>query len=246
MRRLETTGELRWIPAFAEPELTRMDGSRVVLAGDLLPGGFDAYAKIFHPIHEDLGCEDEELLWEEPWEDRYGRGRADQPFAARGLKWHDLALELDVEFGPGIHLSDFLEALPRGRWPRRLIGPEDGDLDVDTVHHLMRLLGPHTGEAFCLHYWPASRSHEGKDLLIEAPLDSLLSLHADPRAESSPTAFWPRGRAWLLLSHPELPFSLLACSGSLLADLLRDKPLDGIEIALTTELQHRSSRDAGS
>ncbi len=239
MRPLETREELEWIPAFCDAALPAMDGSREVLVGDLLPVGFAAYAKLFHPIHEDLGCEDENLLWTTPWEERYGRGRPDQPFPARALKWHDLAHDLELDYGPGMHLADFLQAMPQGRWPRRLIGPEDGELDVDTVYHLMRLLRPHTGDQDCLCYWPAERCARDQSLLLVAPLSALLTLHADPRSLGSPTGFWPRDRSWLLLSHPELPFSLLAGAGLLLEDLLRDKPLDGIQIGLELALQHR-------
>ena len=120
MRTLETTGELEWIPAFAGPTLPCVDGSSAVLASDLVPAGLGAYAKLFHPIHEDLGIADPGLLWEEPWDERYGRGSASESFAARGLKWHDLAEELDLDYGPEFHLTDFLPALPGQRWPRRV------------------------------------------------------------------------------------------------------------------------------
>lgn len=239
MRRLEIEGELDWIPGFTTSRLPCMDGTTVVLAQDLLPADLQAHARLLHPIHEDLGCADAGLLWEEPWDERYGRGRADSPFAARGLKWHDLAHELDLDFGPGFQLADFLPALPAHRWPRRLVGPEDGDLDVDTVHHLMRLLRPYTGDRPCLHYWPASRSRDGHEQLYEAPLSSLLSLHADPLTRSSPTALWPRDRSWLFLGPPDLPFSLLSGPEALIEDLLRDKPLDGVQIRLSQPLQQR-------
>ena len=239
MRILETTPEINWIPAFAGPDIPRADGSCVVRVGDLLPACFEEQAKLFHPIHEDLGCADPGLLWESPWDERYGRGRAERPFAARGIKWHDLAEELDLDYDAGFHLADFLPGLPHGRWPRRLVGPEDGELDVDTVHHLMRILQPFTADQPCLHYWPAPRSRTGEPLLLQAPLSELLSLHADVRTVGPPTGLWPRDRSWLFLCHPELPFSLLAGPRDLIAMLLRDKPLDGVEVPLSMALQHR-------
>ncbi|MEZ5990328.1 MAG: hypothetical protein R3F30_14650 [Planctomycetota bacterium] len=190
-------------------------------------GRFEARARILHPIWEDLSLAGDDAPWDECWDPRWGRGRPRASFPARGLKWHDLAEERGLDFGTATTLADLASTFVGGRWPRRLCGPEDGLLELDCLHHLERLLRPYAGDGCELHY-PASRTTDGRPRCFEGGPGDALRLLDGPGLTGSPTLWADRGRRWVLLSHPDLAWTLCAGPQALVDDLLVDKPLDGV------------------
>lgn len=67
MRRLPSLEAVRWIERGVTPRMVPAEGGAgyICRVSDLVPPIFPAYAKLLHPIYEDLAALDDDLTWQE-------------------------------------------------------------------------------------------------------------------------------------------------------------------------------------
>ncbi len=207
---------------------------------DFVPADSEAFAFLYHPIHEDLSISD----WEQPWphpapSDPFGRGEPEEVFPARGLKWHDLAEELGLPFGPELGLSALLAAMPARRWPRALVGPEDSGLDRERFSHAMSLFGRHSDGPFFAWY-AAPWLEQAEDRLFRFEADHALALMRPALRSKTPSVCFSAdpsgGTRAFLASPPGLPLSLLAGKRALIEEFVASKALDALEVSIDARI----------
>ncbi|MGH3048540.1 MAG: hypothetical protein ACRDLK_00155 [Gaiellaceae bacterium] len=184
----------------------------------LVPSGFEAYVRIFHPAHR----ERERVRWA-------------QLAAARGSVAH-----------PGMQLGALLGGLQyQGPGPRDAYDhePEIGRLPRELVPPLATTLARHTETDRC---WFAVWEGYGRlpQLIRDAPafalpnrryhllygqLDAAESVLGDPWAPTV-NLWWPDDRGWCVASEIDLNTSYVGCSSACSAELLGDDEIEALEI----------------
>jgi hypothetical protein len=187
--------------------------------GGLVPGVFEAYARVLHPAWAD----DEPVRWAEvaAWS-----GRAVHPLA----QFHTM---MSPASGCG--------AGPRP-WNRP---PDDGSMPPATLAALCDVLAAHTNTPetcwFCVLRWydesapePPPESADGPMvelprrtyLLLAGPLKAAGELRLAPLTPQSPSLFWPDDHTWCVATDVDLDSTYLGGSAALVADLLADERLE--------------------
>ncbi len=181
-------------------------GSGVVTS--VVPGGFEAYARVLHPI---------------------AAGQSGD----RLVRWAAVAAWSGVALVPGGHFTDIAlpEKEPVGveRWVGR---PPVGTLYRPDADVLIEVLAGHTTAAqrcwFCIWegWGPSSpgarvrlpwRGH----LLFVGPLAAVSSL-VEAQEGHSPNLWWPDDQAWCVATEIDLPWTYVGGSAALIARLLTD------------------------
>ncbi|PIE23294.1 MAG: hypothetical protein CSA62_07810 [Planctomycetota bacterium] len=188
--------------------------------------GFPVYARMLHPLFEDLSVGDWEQVWEDSEDADYGRGELEESFPARGLKWHDLAEDLDFDYEPGMPLRAFLEHLPKGRWPRALVGPVDGSLDMERLRQVLRLTREQVNPGSCVFGWVPQRCFAETPRAYRGPLESLSELYDGEHTMGAPSFWGDEARSFRFVAPPDRPWTLLAGPAAWIEELCEHKPLD--------------------
>ena len=176
----------------------------------VVPGGFEAYARVLHPV-------------EEP-------GHAGD----RPVRWAEVAAWSGVALVPGGQFADVAlpEHEPVGVEPWSGQGPQAGTLYRSDADVLVEPLAGQTTARhrcwFCMWdgWGPSSPGPRvrlpGRDyLLFVGPLAAVPSL-VDAQEGRTPNLWWPDDHAWCVASEIDLPWTYVGGSAALIASLLAD------------------------
>jgi len=224
--------------------------------GHVVPVRYEAYAKILHPLYELPDVEDRELTWDEweraRWEEEERRGASiesgftrlvrekttswmgtpDDHEHTRQVSWRTLTERYGMAYVPELSHWSFTVAFETS-WPRYLTGAQEGDLDPREASALLECLRPHAEERcrfwFC---WADEWTHGGEqaDGIAEGDLFDLMRTMVDGEA-SWPTAIWPLDESWFVGSDPDLGFTLVGGSHTLIDAVLADERLETFEVS---------------
>ena len=203
--------------------------------GSVVPEGFDAYARIFHPAR---ALHDTEVRWSEV---AAASGRA----VHSEMQFHSIASPM-----PG-----------RGTGLESWYGPRNGTLSVSQVRALIPLLAGHTSTPdrcwFCLwegygyltggmavtYLWPVDQPKPPPRVLgpprPKLPKARVRLPHRDyvlftgPAGqaegwEDGPNLWWPDDRAWCVASEIDFPYTYVGGSARLIQEILADPSLEAL------------------
>jgi hypothetical protein len=191
------------------------------VVASIVPGGFDAYIRLLHPI---------------------GAGTN-----AGGVRWSEVAawsgrpLDSDSQFHSIAVSRDESEEQP----PWYSGKPRQGSLEPDDAGALIDVLGRHTSTPtrcwFCI--WDGYRWQESDPpvpaevregprvrlacrdyFLYSGPIDAALAFV--DREGQTPNLFWPDDRAWCVASEIDLPSTYVGGSRQLAAQLVEDDRIE--------------------
>lgn len=264
MKQLTSFEEFRWIE---EGILELMPSGNPDWNGNFvahcLPSAFSSYAKILHPMYEDLELIGTTTSWDqedkllrqlkEPAEDPTLR-RIDElissatlmmktgtcPESGRRIRWKELADRLGLRFHSEINASSFSQVFPNGSWPRHLIGPAEGDLAIEHCAHLINMLTTFTQPQPCYFKYIDYATHKCEPLIFRGQLDDIYSILKHERVRTSPTWWWPSDRSWCVNTDWDLTFSLVGGPEHLIAKLLIHPELECIRVTSQTRIDWKS------
>lgn len=264
MKQLGSLSKIDWIAGVLR---SRTSETSCTVA-HCVPPIFPAYAKIFHPIYEDLAVRDHELTWQK--EDVKSRALSvDAPKTEVAaiiqaaierstlvyggvqpesrpvrLRWVELARRLNLPFVPTLSSRSFTRQFAGGSWPRRLIGPEEGNLAGSDRDALASILRRHTDVDRCLfHVWLLA-TEEWNDLLFEGILDdALLFPEKVPGVRFTPTHWFPEDRTWFVCTDYDLTFTLVGGSKGLVDELMRSHVLECVPVSPETRIDYKADLD---
>ena len=196
----------------------------------VVPGGFEAYARVLHPVVEP----------------RHG---GDRP-----VRWADVAAWSGVALVPGGQFPDVAlpEHEPVGVEPWSGQGPQAGTMYRADADVLVEVVASHTTTPH--HCWycvwdgwgPSSPGPRvqlpGRDyLLFVGPLAAMPSL-VDAQEGRTPNLWWPDDHAWCVASEIDLPWTYVGGSVALVADLLADARAE-VQPAAPSDNHHQRAPD---
>jgi hypothetical protein len=210
------------------------DGARWVSEGiigfaesvlSLVPGGFEAYARIFHPavpggFFENLRPGQIPITWGEV-------AALTGTTAHRAMQWPSLI---------GTYRSE--NSFPD-------VEPGTGSLPLPVAEVLVEILKVHTNASqhCCFASWegygalsdfirtgpkfelPNRRYH-----LLSGPIESLLESVKDPPIYWSSNLWWPEDQAWCVATEVDLQSTYIGCDRSCIIRLLEDDRLEVYEV----------------
>jgi hypothetical protein len=196
----------------------------------VVPGGFEAYARVLHPVEE-------------------ARRRGDRP-----VRWSEVAAWSGAALVPGGQFADIAlpEHEPVGVEPWSGGGPREGTLYRPDADVLGEVLAVHTSTRdrcwFCMwERWGPSSSGPrvqlpGRDyLLFVGPLPAMPSL-LDSQEGRTPNLWWPDDHAWCVASEIDLPWTYIGGSAALIAGLLADDRLE-VQPGASADNHHQRAPD---
>jgi hypothetical protein len=226
-----------------EPALDAAPGDwiRAATAGpwqhvsSLLPTGYAAYARIFHPAY----------LYEEPTTVR-GRPREDP------VRWSAIAERNGRHAHPGMQWPAIIDATPGpayvqpGLWN---VAPNEGSLPRRETLRLLWTLDAHTTSPYscwlavwdgfgtltpAIHesYPPRLKMPNRDMLLFSGPLHCAAASFADPSfgEHQSPSLWWPEDRAWCIATDVDLMTTYVGASAECVAQIVADGQLEAMSI----------------
>lgn len=229
-----------------------------------IPPIYDAYLKLLHPIWENLEVSDFEETWDAWDKARRGpkpaglasirdivwgvgtlrRGSPDHTYPARRILWRELADRFGVRMRPTISADAFAEVFPGGSWPRRLVGPSEGQLEPEDAAVLAAHLRRHTPVGWCWLYFWCLTTQDGAQRLFRGDLSELPDAWvAHEMLRLSPTRWFPDDLSWSVFTDYDSAETLLGCSRRLADDLLADPRIEVVEIASDTPLGRWAERE---
>ncbi len=190
----------------------------------LLPGSFEAYARVLHPAVRYAGDDDVEVRWAEV---AAHTGRRAHPL----MQWHTLTGSWDAQ--PPEDQAELWDD-----------GPAEGHLPVAVAARLARVLARHTTtpQDCVLGRWdgfgfdlpdpespPRLLLRGGRDVVLVrgSVADAVRNLAPEPH-EQSANLWWPDDRAWCVVTDIDLTSTYVGGSADCIAELLRTP---GIEAA---------------
>lgn len=206
--------ECRWLQDSIERPWGRGDHSNYVAS--VIPRGFAAYARIFHPPYDTF--RQRESTWAEA-AGHYGRKFHSQ------MQWAALAKQ-------------------SGEGQSRFVEPDKGHLSERQAMALVNILSSCTGTADECNFavwdgwgllvseqWPgAPRLHlPGRSyILLTGPIESAL-MSVTPKFQQSASLWWPRDRAWCVATEIDMMWTYVGGSRTCIEKLLADKELEALE-----------------
>jgi hypothetical protein len=153
-----------------------------------------------------------------------------------------LAHDVGLRYLPTLSSSSFTRQFPGGFWPRRLVGPDQGNLEAQTRDVLVSILQRHTKVSRCLfHVWILAAIKWEEDLLFQGAL-SEASLFPDKveNVRLTPTHWFPEDRSWLVCTDYDLTFTLIGGSESLVGDLLNSSAVECLRVDPETRVDGKA------
>ncbi len=262
MKLLASLSECSWI----EEGVIQTTSDTPNTVAHCIPPVFPRYAKIFHPIYEDLSVEDETLTWQEAARTEptgpktrtaqdiqdvlststlvYGTaGPGSRPVR---IRWAEAARRLGVPFVPTLSSWSFTRQFPGGSWPRYLIGPEEGNLAIVERDALASILRQNANVDRCLfHFWFLATADWKKDLLFEGTLDDASRFPDEiSNVRSTPTHWFPEDRSWLVCTDHDLTFTLVGGPDPLIRELLDHHALECVSVQPGTRVDWRADLES--
>jgi hypothetical protein len=198
--------------------LLRDDGLRTV--AKLLPRGFEAYCKVFHPITSSHEFVTESTAPLEPLEEHR-------------VRWRDLATAHGFEFHPWFSQTTFAaNGMP---WPLHFV-PAEGSIPYRYVERLARYLAsdqPHlflyeipTSFALFADYPEVSTG----DVLLRGTLNELASFVLQDEYGDPPSYWWPQDHSWCVVCDFDLPFTIVGATRDRVEAICDDDLMEVVEI----------------
>ena len=244
-----------WIASVTDTIETDRQLFRGNFVSHCVPRIFPAYCKIFHPVFEDLSVSDRTISWNDLEE----KGDVSDPVdnllstsvtvyggeydaaALRRLRWSDLATQRGLTFHPEINEDTFTRNFPGRSWPRYLIGPEEGQLDDDACHRIVRHISSLFRNPDCLFLYDLIATADWEsDLLFEGELQDVFAAREVEGVNSSPNRWWPEDRTWFIHTDYDLTFTLIGGESELIDALLSDDQLECIRVEPDHRIDYRA------
>jgi hypothetical protein len=234
-----------WIRAALHPSRLAHD------VGTVIPAGFEAYARIFHPASGPFGAE---VRWAEVASWNGTIVHPEMQFHSIGGPWNDLPQSV----GPSVYQ------------------PRLGTLSPRQAAALVALLARHTSTAgscwLCLwdgygYFEPNSGFAELTARPIGSPPDrepELVTFPVLPKSrvrlpdrdyllfkgsisdavgwEDGPNLWWPQDIAWCVASEIDLPYTYVGASSEAIEKLLHDNALEALPAMLTHGITYDADR----
>jgi hypothetical protein len=225
----------------------RLSAPQANAVASIVPGGFEAYVRLLHPIEAGPDAESIPVRWSEV------------------AAWNGRALDRDSQFHAiAVSREESEQPAP---WPGAK--PGQGSLDPDDARALIDVLGRHTSTPgrcwFCIwdgYGWQEEGSlpdraelaghladppvpPEVRDgprvqlpwrayLLYSGPIDAALAF-ADSEGRT-PNLFWPDDRAWCVASEIDLSSTYVGGSRRLADELVEDERIEALAAEPTDAL----------
>ena len=215
----------RWIAERLRRE-TRQTGT---LVGCVIPEGFEAYARIFHPAKQ---YNTAERSW----------SRVSWSTVA---SWNGRVVHPQMEFNPIANLDPLRYDSPS--WGSR---PSTGDLPENECRHLLGVLKEFTStpERCYFAVWEGyggldDRLYKGAAKLdpphlsrayyiFRGPLDGVLSFYEWSFIHRSPNLWWPEDRAWCVATEIDFNSTFVGGSAACIERVLAHPELEALPIAI--------------
>lgn len=195
---------------------------------ELLPAGYEAYLRLFHPF----------LPWGiDPQEVALGDRRT----------WRSLADETGARFHGELQWDTLRPVLPV-HGDARPYEVHDGELEPLTRRRLFKHLGSHTSPQPAFFLYDLAAVVMGHDpVLVQAPVDAVddVVAWAEARAGaavSTPEYVWPEDRSWVVCTDYDLTSTYVASRRPLADALLNDAELEVVEVERATRVDYRADR----
>ena len=239
----------------------------IVRVRSVLPGGYPAYGKLFHRIYIDSTIRNRQLSWNDVTDPsrtevelqvprspsldalcdltkgaKLVRGSPEGDFDGTWLRWSELCARLKLKYHADLNDSTFTRRFPDQSWPRYLVGPDDGTLDLDSCDALVILLGLHAERGPCTFFYSPFAVRKQIPLLFEGVLEDVLSAFDLDEMYGSPTYWWPSDRSWCVCSDPDLTFTLVAGSERLIQEIAGHPEMEAFPIDLDARVDSRADR----
>lgn len=198
--------------------------------GSIVPARFDAYARIFHPVH------------------------VNEEGTYRRTTWAEAAELMGRRFHPEIQLPERWE---RGSMTIR---NEEGGLDDEQVKPLCQVLAGYTNtQEHCLFaVWNGWGDFEelfpnaprfkipGREfLLFEGPLLALTRTFDEEMVDNGPQLWWPEDRAWCIASEIDFSWTYVGGTEELIGELLAHPKLETVRAEITHGITYDSDKING-
>jgi hypothetical protein len=200
------------VPLYFEPDVAKADwfahsSDHWAQLCSIGPSGFAGYARLFHPVSPDADEADSETFWGNL------EGHLDQEVLIRLLA----VLERHTATSDECYF---------GLW--------EGFAEIEGSPAVMRFDGRTIPPAFPPEVMagPRLRIPAREYLLFRGPLTkagqwgAADELPGEPREINSPNLIWPADHSWFVATEIDLPWTGIAGSTELIADLLADEALD--------------------
>lgn len=196
--------------------------------GSVVPEGFDAYARVFHPASRLVDGTEETVSWQEVAK---ANGRVGHP----GMEWTGITGSWKFFHG---------ESQP-GVWD---VEPHLGSLTVAHAARLTSLLAPHTKTpqrcwfAVWEGYGALLVSRKAKVPKVKLPQRDMFLMSGALTAATTPldpsplgqlaNLWWPEDRAWCVASEIDLMTTYVGGSAACIEDLLGDDTLEVMPVSI--------------
>ncbi len=199
-----------------------------------IPKGYSHYCKILHPIYRDERINDEHLLWSQC------QVEEDIKIGERML-YKDLAKKFNVNYTKEISMNTFSQIFNESL-PRYIIAPDDGNMEINLVEEIVKILNPLTNEQKCYFYYYFLKTDDwfADDLLYSGKLEDVVTLYDQNGLRGSPTYWWAEEKSWCLCTDYDLDFSLIGGNKKIIDALLSKIDLECIEVDINTRIDHRA------
>lgn len=206
-------GPERWLTAPTDPSDAPEDSNGHTVA-ELLPDGFDAYLRLFHPF----------TVWR---------------VAGRAI-WQTLADQASVRFHAELMWPTLRPVLRHDAEGHRYQVAE-GELEPIVKGPLYRHLSPAVQDFAYFYYGLAATVHGRRPLLFQAPLGAATQVADRVRASvgadlAGPEYLWPADRSWVVNTDYDLTSTYIACSQATAAALLTELALEILPVTRHTRV----------
>lgn len=228
----------------------------------VVPRGFEAYARVFHPVPADRPMGGDWRTLERPWDGGDIQNRLGcwaEVAAVCGtiahplMQWHRIT-------GQALYSHD--EIYDDAAW--RFSEPQTGQLDPRVLAEIASVLAAHTAtpDAGVAAIWcgwgglemagagPMLELPQREHLLVGAGIREFATEHWPSVAPwvhnawspDSPSLIWPDDHAWVLVSEVDFDSTVVAGSRALVDELLRHPLVEALEISEGADLTSEGDR----
>jgi hypothetical protein len=195
-------------------------GEHVV--GSLVPAGFEAHARVFHPAVRYVGDDDLAVRWAEV-------AVANRTVAHPVMEWGSLTGSMDF----------FEDADQSPLWDQ---APARGHLPVGVAEILVAVLSRHTGTPHDVYFgvWsgfgfiagdaPLLELPAREHWLVRGPIELATANMAEEPSEQSVSLWWPADRAWFVATDIDLVTTFVGGSAACVADLVTHPGLEAAPV----------------
>jgi hypothetical protein len=239
-------GAFEWVRTGREELLPRDKPDWKSFVFNLIPKGFDAYAKILHQIDANYENLDNPLTGREiailkiPPCTKLRLFLESFRKAGRGprIRWRELAQLFGVPYGPEICHEWFRAIMGEsGCWLRFLRGPDDGNLNAEELSAVLAVLQTYTGnQNSFFRLSEIAFIATDKPILFRGTLDELSAFLANAKYQLTPEYWWPADHTWCLCSDYDLTFTIVGGSRDMIDAVLKHPALESLEVTPQTRI----------